>query len=70
MDLSGVLALIKLLDSLYEQAQGAIAAIKDHENEIWFKDSADLFNKLRIAKSVQELQDASKNLANLIGRLG
>jgi hypothetical protein len=71
--LAGILQVIGLLYTLDKQAEEIYKKIQQHSDETWFKDSGETFQKLRAAtaaKNSQELEDASKRLANLFGRLG
>lgn len=69
MTVSGVFSAIGLLYMIGKQAEAMVATIQTNANDQWFKDSADVTNKLQTAQSAQELQDASKALAHLISGL-
>lgn len=66
---TAVLEAFKLIKELVDMAKALSSFIQANKDEAWFKNSADVFQRLRDAKTPEEHKAVGKDLAKQWGQL-
>ena len=64
-----ILLAIKSIASIISTVKEIFKFIEDNKTEKWFQDSAEVFGKLKEAKTTDERKALAKDLRNLLGGL-
>lgn len=57
---------LKLLWEIVQAAKSIAGFIESNKNELWFQESAQVFQKMKEAKTNEEKKDIVRNLAHLL----
>lgn len=64
-----IVAAIKLIYELVSAARELVVFVKEHKEEKWFQDSAEIFSKWREAKTTDDKKAIIRGVADLWRRI-